>query len=45
MAAELTPEDKELLDKLNAALDAIRANGTDQKINAKYFPIDIYDMK
>jgi len=38
-------EDKELLGKLNAALDAIRANGTYQKINAKYFPIDIYDMK
>jgi len=38
-------EDKELLAKLNAAIDAIRANGTYQKINAKYFPIDIYDMK
>lgn len=38
-------EDKELLGKLNAALDAIRANGAYQKINAKYFPIDIYDMK
>jgi len=38
-------EDKELLAKLNAAIDAIRADGTYQKINAKYFPIDIYDMK
>ncbi|MBL0371615.1 ABC transporter substrate-binding protein [Rhizobium sp. KVB221] len=37
-------EDKELLAKLNAAIDAIRANGTYQTINAKYFPIDIYAM-
>jgi polar amino acid transport system substrate-binding protein len=38
-------EDKELLAKLNTAIDALRANGIYQKINAKYFPIDIYDMK
>ena len=38
-------EDRELVAKLNAAIDAIRADGTYQKINAKYFPIDIYDMK
>ena len=38
-------EDKDLLARLNTALDAIRANGTYQKINEKYFPIDIYDMK
>lgn len=38
-------EDKELLGKLNAALEAIRANGTYKKINEKYFPIDIYEMK
>ena len=39
------PKTKELLGKLNAAIDAIRANGTYQKINEKYFPIDIFDMK
>lgn len=38
-------EDKELVEKLNAAIDAIRANGTYQTINAKYFPIDIFDMR
>jgi polar amino acid transport system substrate-binding protein len=38
-------EDKDLLARLNAAIDAIRANGTYAKINAKYFPIDIFDMK
>lgn len=35
-------QDKDLAKKLNAAIDAIRANGTYQKINAKYFPFDIY---
>lgn len=34
--------DKELRGKLNAALQAIRANGAYQKVNAKYFPFDIY---
>jgi polar amino acid transport system substrate-binding protein len=34
--------DKELRGKLNAALQAIRANGAYQKANAKYFPFDIY---
>ena len=28
--------------KFNAAIDAIRANGTYQEINAKYFPFDVY---
>lgn len=32
----------ELVAKLNAAIKAIRANGTYAKINAKYFPFDIY---
>lgn len=31
-----------LREKMNAALKAIRANGTYAKINAKYFPFDIY---
>ncbi|MFF7707914.1 lysine/arginine/ornithine ABC transporter substrate-binding protein [Pseudomonas sp. NPDC007930] len=30
------------LERLNAALDAIRANGVYQKIDAKYFDFDIY---
>jgi len=34
--------DKDLKKKLDAALKAIRANGTYAKINAKYFPFDIY---
>ena len=34
--------DGDLKNKLNAALQAIRANGTYKKINAKYFPFDIY---
>jgi polar amino acid transport system substrate-binding protein len=34
--------DKELLDSLNKALKTIRENGTYAKINAKYFPFDIY---
>lgn len=35
------PSDKALLDKLNAALDAIKANDTYDTINAKYFPFSI----
>ncbi|WP_019645223.1 ABC transporter substrate-binding protein [Novispirillum itersonii] len=31
-----------LREKLNAAIKVIRANGTYAKINAKYFPFDIY---
>ncbi|MBB2495651.1 ABC transporter substrate-binding protein [Aquipseudomonas ullengensis] len=34
--------DKALLDKLNAAILAIRANGEYQKIQSKYFSFDIY---
>jgi polar amino acid transport system substrate-binding protein len=34
--------DKELLDKLNAAIKAIRENGTYKKINDKYFNFDVY---
>ncbi|MFC6487716.1 ABC transporter substrate-binding protein [Nitratireductor sp. GCM10026969] len=32
----------ELVEKFNAAIDAIRENGTYAEINAKYFPFDIY---
>lgn len=35
------PDDRELLNKLNAALDAIQADGTYDTINAKYFPFSI----
>jgi polar amino acid transport system substrate-binding protein len=38
-------EDQELRQKLNDALAAIIADGTYQAINAKYFPINIYEMK
>ena len=34
--------DAELRDKLDAAITALRANGTYQKIQAKYFDFDIY---
>lgn len=34
--------DKALADKFNKALDDILKNGTYKKINAKYFPFDIY---
>jgi polar amino acid transport system substrate-binding protein len=34
--------DKALADQFNKALDAIRKDGTYKKINAKYFPFDIY---
>lgn len=35
-------EDGELLEMLNAAIERIRADGTYQKINAKYFDFDVY---
>lgn len=35
-------EDKELVERLNDAIAAIRANGTYAEINARYFPFDIY---
>jgi polar amino acid transport system substrate-binding protein len=38
-------EDNELREKLNKALDEIRADGTYKKINDKYFTIDVYTMK
>lgn len=34
--------EKELLDKLNAAIAAIRANGKYKEINDKYFKFDVY---
>ena len=33
---------KELADKLNAAIDALRANGKYKEINDRYFPFDVY---
>ena len=41
----LRQEDNDLRERLNKALDEIRADGTYQKINDKYFTIDIYTMK
>lgn len=38
-------DDNELREKLNKALDEIRADGTYKKINDKYFSIDVYTMK
>ncbi|MDK1374357.1 MULTISPECIES: ABC transporter substrate-binding protein [unclassified Sinorhizobium] len=38
-------EDNDLREKVNKALDEIRADGTYQKINDKYFTIDVYTMK
>ncbi len=35
-------EDASLLSRLNAALEAILANGTYERINARYFPFGIY---
>ncbi|NIM30364.1 MAG: transporter substrate-binding domain-containing protein, partial [Pseudomonas stutzeri] len=35
-------QDKELRKELDAAIKAIRKNGTYQKINAKYFDFDIF---
>lgn len=37
--------DNELREKLNKALDEIRADGSYKAINDKYFPIDVYTMK
>lgn len=34
--------DDDLRQRLNGAIEAIRANGTYQKINAKYFAFDVY---
>jgi polar amino acid transport system substrate-binding protein len=34
--------EKELVDKLNAAIDAIRASGKYKEINDKYFKFDVY---
>ena len=38
-------EDNDLREKINKALDEIRADGTYKKINDKYFSIDVYTMK
>ena len=38
----LRKNDQALLETFNQAIDAIRANGTYQKINAKYFDFDLF---
>jgi len=38
----LRKEDDDLREKFNKAIEAIRANGVYQKINAKYFDFDVY---
>lgn len=38
----LRKSDKALKQELNAALKAIRANGTHQKVSDKYFTFDVY---
>ncbi|MBM3484284.1 MAG: transporter substrate-binding domain-containing protein [Alphaproteobacteria bacterium] len=42
IAIALRKEDEELRGKINEAIKAIRADGTYEKINAKYFPFSIY---
>ena len=42
IAIAIRKGDKKLKEQLNKALDAILADGTYQKINAKYFPFSIY---
>ena len=42
IAVAVRKNDKKLKDQINKALDAILADGTYQKINAKYFPFSIY---
>ena len=42
IAIAIRKGDDKLKAKLNKALDAILADGTYQKINAKYFPFSIY---
>ena len=41
----LRQDDDDLRERLNAALVEIRADGTYQAINKKYFDIDVYTMK
>lgn len=41
-AIALRKEDAELRDRISAAIDAIRASGEYQKINARYFDFDIF---
>jgi len=41
----LRKEDDDLRQRLNKALDEIRADGTYKKINDKYFSIDVYTMQ
>ena len=41
----LRKEDEALRHRLNRALEAILADGTYEKINAKYFPFSIYRSK
>ncbi|OCP35715.1 ABC transporter substrate-binding protein [Ensifer sp. LC163] len=38
-------DDNDLREKLNKALEEIRADGTYKKINDKYFTVDVYTMK
>ncbi|MFC5067847.1 transporter substrate-binding domain-containing protein [Flaviflagellibacter deserti] len=42
IAIAVRNDDKDLLNKLNAAMDAIVANGTFKKINDKYYPFSVY---
>ncbi|MGO2354468.1 MAG: transporter substrate-binding domain-containing protein [Marinomonas foliarum] len=42
IAIAVRKSDTQLKEKINKALDAILADGTYQKINAKYFPFSIY---
>ena len=42
MRIAIRKQDQDLVDLFNKALATIRANGTYQKINAKYFEFDVY---
>ena len=41
-ACVLRPDDGDLLQRFNGAIDKVLKNGTYLRINARYFPFNIY---